>query len=706
MTLEPGDEFAGYRIIEVLGTGGMGTVYRVTNANLARDEALKTVRPTTGIPAADERFRREAHAAANLSHPSIVTIHKFDVTDDTPWYTMEYLRGDDLAKVAGRLPAHEVTEIIGRVGQALDYAHSRSVIHRDVKPGNIILTRGPGGLLDRVVLVDFGIVKNVAQPTQLTQPYQPLGSPPYMAPELIRGEPATAASDQYALAVTAFQALTGHTPFAGSTGELLAAHATAPPPSITRHRPDLSAADQALSRALAKDPAQRFGSCAEFADALGYALAGASRDAVAPPTLPPPTTPPVTTYPPPPTTYGPHPYGAAPLPPPPKKRRKGLYAALAALLVVVAGTTGGVLWHRANQAPPQRADWHLANPAGVKPGAWTKLATESNTHGPRSVCGINDGEAYCWGESNDMGQLGKVGAPAQFRKVENLVKPVIDIAVGPDFACAIHDDGRLTGCWGRNNGRMDAPRPATMPPPAKPSKERVTAISVASIRGCLIKTGKPKCWGKLNLLSDNPADIQGSMHWGPTDVSVFGEVVQVATRPSTMCVVAKGGTVKCQGTTTDGRMDDRVTDVHAQPTNPIVAEMPILKDIVEVEGSSVGFTWCARSKAKVYCWGSGGDGLLGNGDERFVNSPPIPVEGLTNPTSLSGGMEFFCAAAEGSAYCWGTNSVGQNGNDQPGVQTATKVEGVHNVTSVIAGREFACALADGERYCWGKPPVQ
>ncbi|MFT3899741.1 MAG: protein kinase [Gordonia sp. (in: high G+C Gram-positive bacteria)] len=702
MALEPGDEFAGYRVIEVLGTGGMGTVYRVANPRLARDEALKTVKPTPGIADADERFRREARAAANLHHPGIVTIHEFGVTDDTPWYTMAFLDGEDLAKVAGRLPAREVSEIIGRVGPALDYAHAHDVIHRDVKPGNIILTRGANGLLDRVVLVDFGIVKDVAQSsTQLTQPFQPLGSPPYMAPEVIRGEPATAASDQYALAVTAYQALTGHAPFTGATGELLAAHATAPVPSVTRHRPDLAAVDPVLNRALAKDPAQRFGSCAEFAEALDRSLAGSSRDTIVPAPLPPP---PAGITAPPPTSYGAYPY-PAPFPPPRKKRRKGLYAALAALLVIAAGTTGGVLWHRSTQEPPQRAEWQLANPAGAKPGAWTALSTASSAYGPRTVCGINDGDVYCWGESNERGQLGngKFGGPTTASKVAGLKKPTTAVAVAPDFSCAIHDGGKAMGCWGADGGHMGVPKPpadpATTSTPA-PAPAPITAVSVSTLRGCIVKTAKLRCWGNLNSLANAPLRDEENLYYGQVNVSIFGSASKVVVRSSTMCVVSSVGKVTCQGITRDGKM---VTSADAKPSFP--DEMPLVKDIEGIDADGDGWSWCAFNKTAVYCWGTGTDGVLGNGEGRSLPQPPAPVAGLSKPTDISGGAGFFCAVDGGSVYCWGKNNTGQLGQERAGQYYApTKVEGLHNVTAVSAGRDFACAIADGERYCWGKPP--
>ncbi|WP_161926870.1 serine/threonine-protein kinase [Gordonia crocea] len=343
--LSPGDVFAGYKVLGVLGSGGMGTVYRVSHPRLGREEALKTITADHAVGDGDERFRREARAAAALHHPGIVTIHEFDVTDDVPWYTMTYLDGEDLANAAGRVSVAEAGEIITRVASALDYAHGRGVVHRDIKPANVIITRLPGGRVDGVVVVDFGIARDVTVPSDLTQPFSPVGSPPYMAPEVIRGEAAGAAADQYSLAVTAFQALTGHTPFSGSTGELLAAHTTAAPPSITRHRPDLAAADPVLRRALAKDPAQRYATCGDFATALSAALAAPSRDTLVPPAPVPPASivPPAST---------PTPSALESEPPtPPRNRRRMAIAAATVVVVALAATITGVNHPRFSAAP-------------------------------------------------------------------------------------------------------------------------------------------------------------------------------------------------------------------------------------------------------------------------------------------------------------------------------------------------------------------
>ncbi|MFZ2511186.1 MAG: protein kinase [Gordonia sp. (in: high G+C Gram-positive bacteria)] len=264
MELSPQSTFAGYRVIGRLGRGGMGTVYLVDNPTLQRREALKVI--TTGSGNPDdfaERFAREARTAANLHHPSIITVYTHGVDDDTAWFTMRHLDGDDLA--SQNLNDAEIGNVARQVADALDYAHSHGVIHRDIKPANIILTRDRGRLLATVL--DFGIAK-LAGSTNLTGTNMFIGTLNYGAPEVIDGKPPSPASDQYALACSLYELLTGVPPFvADSPLALLRAHGDQPAPPISSRRPELAAMDPAFNQALAKNPADRFPSCHDFVEA-------------------------------------------------------------------------------------------------------------------------------------------------------------------------------------------------------------------------------------------------------------------------------------------------------------------------------------------------------------------------------------------------------------------------------------------------------
>ncbi|MGW5521571.1 protein kinase domain-containing protein [Gordonia sp. NPDC003950] len=227
MLLQPGATFAGYRVIRRLGAGGMGQVYLVEHPSLHRREALKIISANTDDPDFFHRFANEARVAASLDHPGIVTVHAHGVDNGTPWFTMSYLEGSDLYH-SPALPIEDVSHIIGRVADALDYAHARRIIHRDIKPDNIVITTDPHGHPDRVTVLDFGIARLIDAP-KMTATSAFIGTLAYAAPEVLNGAPATPASDQYALACTAFTLLTGTPPFP-ATNPATSSPATSTPP--------------------------------------------------------------------------------------------------------------------------------------------------------------------------------------------------------------------------------------------------------------------------------------------------------------------------------------------------------------------------------------------------------------------------------------------------------------------------------------------
>ncbi|MEP9390999.1 serine/threonine-protein kinase [Gordonia sp. VNK1] len=264
MALQPGDEFAGYRIISLLGRGGMGQVYLVENPHLRRREALKVI-SAAGAHDADfqRRFTQEAQTAAALSHPAIVTIYHYGVEDETPWFTMEHLDGANPTHQS--LTTDEVIEVAGHVAAALDYAHRRHVVHRDIKPANIIVLRDDDGRIERAVVLDFGIAK-LLDATGLTASSAFIGTLAYTAPEIIDGHPASPASDQYALACTIYELLCGTTPFTGTTpSALMMAHISKTPPSLQSRERTLTRFDGAFARPLSKNPTGRYRDCRAFA---------------------------------------------------------------------------------------------------------------------------------------------------------------------------------------------------------------------------------------------------------------------------------------------------------------------------------------------------------------------------------------------------------------------------------------------------------
>jgi serine/threonine protein kinase, bacterial len=256
MPLAPGASFAGYTIVRMLGTRGMGEVYLAQHPHLPRRDALKI------LPAAmtddsefHARFRQEAKIATTLHHPHIVQVHDRGECEGRLWTAMDYVDATDVAELmrewfpAG-MPPGQAQAIITAVAEALDYAHQRGMLHRDVQPARILLTN-PGGGEHRVLLTDFGI----AGP--------PLETRPYAAPEQLIGSEIDGRADQYALAATAFHLLTGSPPYADPDPAAVTARA-----NVSDRRVDLARFDSVFSTAFADDPADRFASCREFAQAL------------------------------------------------------------------------------------------------------------------------------------------------------------------------------------------------------------------------------------------------------------------------------------------------------------------------------------------------------------------------------------------------------------------------------------------------------
>ncbi|MFN2590338.1 MAG: serine/threonine-protein kinase, partial [Actinomycetota bacterium] len=266
-----GTDFAGYRIESVLGRGGMGVVYLAEDTRLGRKVALKLLSPDLG---ADERFRdrfiRESRMAAGLEHPNIVPVHEAGDHDGQLYIAMRYIEGSDLGAVVerdGPLAAERVAPIVEQVAEALDTAHDRGLIHRDVKPANILIEPGRR---DRAYLTDFGVTKRAGSRSGLTQTGQFMGTVDYMAPEQIEGKELDGRADQYSLGCVVYECLTGEPPFVkDSEVATIYAHLRDAPPRVTAKRAEVpSAVDGVLARAMAKTPQARYANAGEFAVTL------------------------------------------------------------------------------------------------------------------------------------------------------------------------------------------------------------------------------------------------------------------------------------------------------------------------------------------------------------------------------------------------------------------------------------------------------
>jgi len=262
-----------YEIVQEIGRGGFATVYKAIDTTLERLVALKVLAPhLTWDLNFVKRFKEEARTAANLHHPNIVVIYEVAEIEDLHYIAMEFLSGRTLSEVLrddGTLSLAEAANIVSQLGSALDYTHASGLIHRDIKPSNIILSE-----VGRATLTDFGIVKAAAG-TRLTATGTIMGTPEYMSPEQVTGDPVGPGADIYSLGVVCFEMLAGKGPFAGTTASVLHAHVYQEPPWLHSLRPEVPEATAAvIHKALAKAPGDRYASAGELARDLAAAAEG------------------------------------------------------------------------------------------------------------------------------------------------------------------------------------------------------------------------------------------------------------------------------------------------------------------------------------------------------------------------------------------------------------------------------------------------
>ncbi len=286
-----------YEITELIGQGGMATVYKGYQPDIDRFVAIKVLPPHPGHdPNFGDRFRLEARTIAQLQHPHILPMHDYGTDGDILYLVTPYLDGGslkDLIDESGPMPLDQAESILRQIASALDYAHRRGVIHRDVKPDNVLLDSEGNAML-----ADFGIVKILEGDTGLTATGGVLGTPAYMAPEQSQGEAITAQADIYSLGVIVYEMITGQQPYQADTPmQVMLKHITEPVPRISEASESLPpAVEPVIMRVLAKDPKERYESAAEFAqqflravndntqDYLPTATASSTREAVANPT--------------------------------------------------------------------------------------------------------------------------------------------------------------------------------------------------------------------------------------------------------------------------------------------------------------------------------------------------------------------------------------------------------------------------------------
>jgi serine/threonine protein kinase len=293
MPLTIGQTFAGFTIIRPLGSGGMGEVYLAHHPRLPRRDALKLLPQDWSADGEYRaRFNREADLASTLWHPHIVGVHDRGEEDGQLWISMDFVDGLDGARLlADRYPAgmpvEEVARIVTAVASALDYAHKQGLLHRDVKPANIMLTHLDDEGEQRILLTDFGIARNVNEISGLTATNMTVGTVAYSAPEQLLGEDVDGRTDQYSLAATVFHLLTGSHLFPHSNpAVVISRHLNNQPPELGDKRPELAKLDPILAKALGTRPEDRYRRCSDFARALSEQINSVSGPTQEAPTSP------------------------------------------------------------------------------------------------------------------------------------------------------------------------------------------------------------------------------------------------------------------------------------------------------------------------------------------------------------------------------------------------------------------------------------
>lgn len=743
MPLSPGSQIAGYQVVSLLGSGGMGEVYLVENPHLLRREALKVISLAGAHdPDFQKRFTNEARTTAALDHPHIISIHQYGINaDGTPWFTMNYLEGTDLAH--GSLSPADVVMVTSRVGDALDYAHRRNIVHRDVKPANIIVSRDDQGGIERVTVLDFGIAKLVDS-TSLTATSAFIGTLAYCAPEVIEGHDASAFSDQYSLACTVYQLLTGHAPFKTTTpSALVMAHLTKTIPQLSSRRPDLAALDPVLARAFAKNPAQRYPDCRSFAAALSQTLNGTTapgapaRSSGCP--RPPIGTEPIGT--PAPGTPDPgspapgsplrpnsQPTVAPPIPPPSNPAPAPGYSAAQ---------------HPSN--PYGAASYPGQNPPAPTPGGFTPMsptAAQSSPFGPTPTGGqppsypMSHPNQFVGGGFSQPVPVKKKHTGLILTSIAAAAVIIVLAAVGIAFAtgtlgtdapttptahpaplaiygkssCGISN--KQLYCWGANyDGQLGNGSVSSSTTPARVNLTKVTAVGLGGYtnrdnkfvtNACAVSDGQAYCWGANNygqLGNGTTTDTQS-----PTRVTgLSGTVTVIATGFGTSCAIADGK-VFCWGDNDKGQIG--VESVSDQTSTPV--EVTGISGTATAIATSQGTT-CVSADT-VYCWGDNDNGQLGTGATTRATTPQ-QVD-VSDADSISVGSYAItddpdsyttvCASAKGKAYCWGDNRYGQIGDGtKESRRTPTPVGGLGTVTQVSTGWGSSCAVSDATVYCWG-----
>jgi len=729
-----------YELLNELGRGGSAVVWRARDRNLGREVAIKVVHTRTAGANADAvlRLAREARTVAKLQHPNIVTVYAVrPLREGGLALVMQLVPGRTLKQVVaeeGAFSAEKAERVIRDVAQALAYAHSHGVVHRDVKPENIFIDDSNG----RAMLSDFGIAHSSEFDSRLTMTGAAIGTPAYMSPEQIDGAPANARSDVYSLGLVSWEMLTGERPWEGETlYNVIFKQKHEELPTIDELRPNAVPArlQYIVERMLQKKPAARWAGAEglltiltawvvpadwrqwEEAHQRRRELVKAASKGKAPTPTPAASasasSQATVRFPRPRTPASEHVVIPTNLEPrasvvaaaaveedadddapswattPVKQKHGRRNAAIVLGSLFVAGSLAAFAWNSGKLPIPANWTGATADSPKVIPVIALPPVTDSLTDSLKRV----KADSASLADSIARAALTATAILAEKLLPPNVV-PVSPVVIDPAGA-ATTIPGRRTVLPPPTTSAAPKPIVTDVTPSVRSTDDRAT-VAAGGKHSCVVSGARIYCWGAND--KGQLGNGEGDSRDTPDGIAGDIDFAQVVAGIEHSCALTRSGDAYCWGSNEKGQLGDATPASRSAPVR--VAGNLSFQMIRAGQRHNCGLT----SGGDVACWGSNERGQLGDGSVNNRSSP-VMIKAPVKSIALSAGWNHTCALSyDGAAYCWGDNVGGQLGDDSRNAhRTPEPVAGNLKFSSISAGSTHTCAVADGgEAYCWGR----